>query len=96
VESLNKIIPNEDFLKIPTVEENFIFNNLEVPKVTVKSKELLENCFALFCAINSKTPIFIIDKSDNDKSLCFELIYKSMVCSWSTNPLFKILPKIIL
>ena len=30
-------------------------------------KELLENCFALFCAINSKTPIFIIDKSDNDK-----------------------------
>ena len=96
VESLNKIIPNEDFLKIPTVEENFIFNNLEVPKGTVKSKELLENCFALFCAINSKTPIFIIDKSDNDKSLCFELIYKSMVCSWSTNPLFKILPKIIL
>ena len=96
VESLNKVIPNEDFLKIPTIEENFIFNNLEVPKGTLKSKELLENCFALFSAINSKTPIFIIDKSGNDKSLCFELIYKSMVCSWSTNPLIKILPKIIL
>jgi len=96
VELLNKIIPNGDFLKIPNYEENFIFNNLEVPKGTLKSKELLENCFALFCAINTKTPIFIIDKSGNDKSLCFELIYKSMIGSWSTNPLFKIFPKIIL
>ena len=96
IELLNKIIPNEDFLKIPIIEENFIFSNLEVPKGTLKSKELLENCFALFCSINSKTPIFIIDKSGNDKSLCLELIYKSMIYSWSTNPLFKKLPKIIL
>ena len=95
-EKLNKIFVYKDFLELPLIEEKFIINNIEIPKGIAINKELLENIFSLFSAINSKLPIIIINNSGFSKSLSAELIYKSMKGPWSNNPFFKLFPKIIL
>ena len=69
---------------------------MDIPKEIEINNNLLENIFSLFFAINTRTPLFIVEKTDKKKSISLELIYKSMKGSWSKNNLFKLYPKILL
>ena len=68
----------KDFLEIPNKEENFIAECIDLEKGICKNKALLDNIFALFAAINTKVPIFIVGKPGCSKSLSVQLISKSM------------------
>ena len=86
----------EDFMKIPQKEQYFIAECINLEKGIAKNKALLDNIFALFVAINTKVPIFIIGKPGCSKSLSVQLIIKSMRGKDSKNLLFKNLPRIIM
>ena len=86
----------EDFMKIPKKEQYFIAECINLEKGIAKNKALLDNIFALFVAINTKVPIFIIGKPGCSKSLSVQLIIKSMRGKDSKNLLFKNLPRIIM
>ena len=96
ISKLNTIFKYRDFLEIPKIEQKFIVDNMDIPKEIEINNNLLENIFSLFFAINTRTPLFIVEKTDKKKSISFELIYKSMKGSWSKNNLFKLYPKILL
>ena len=85
----------KDFLYIPKLEENFIADNIDIPKGIAKNKALLENIFSLFCCINNKMPIFIVGKPGCSKSLSFELILKSMKGEFTDNIFFKNYPNLM-
>ena len=93
---LNKLFKYNDFLSFPKNEQNFIINNMEIPKEIEINNNLLENIFSLFFAINTKTSIFIVDNKNNDKLISLKLLYKSMKGLWSNNLLIKLYPKILL
>ena len=100
---LNKILSSNeiskkynDFLYMPTLEENFIIKNINLDKGISKNRALLENIFSLFVTINNKVPIFIVGKPGCSKSLSVQLINKAMKGSSSTNFIFKSLPKLII
>ena len=83
-------------MKIPQKEQYFIAECINLEKGIAKNKALLDNIFALFAAINTKVPIFIIGKPGCSKSLSVQLIIKSMRGKDSKNLLFKNLPRIIM
>ena len=84
------------FLEIPLKEEKFIAESIDLKKGIALNKALLDSLFALFVAINTKIPIFIIGKTGCGKSLSVELINKSMRGKASKKLLFKNLPEIIM
>ena len=85
-----------DFLKIPLIEEKFIVESIDLEKGIAINKALLDSIFALFVAINTKVPIFIVGKPGCGKSLSVQLIYKSMRGKDSKKLFFKNLPEIIM
>ena len=95
VKEMNKIFNEDDFLKIPKREENFIINSIKIDKGIAKNRALLENVFSLFVALNSKVPIFIVGKPGCSKSLSFQLVNKSMQGEGSESSFFKLYPKLL-
>jgi len=96
-EKLNEIFNKKDrkFLYLPTLEMKFIVDNIDIPKGIAINKALLENIFSLFCAINTRIPLFIVGKPGSSKSLSVQLIHKSMKGS-SKNEFFKkYFPKLV-
>jgi len=89
VEKLNKIFNNENFLDLPLFEMKFITDNIDIPKGIAKNKPLSECIFTLFCALNTRIPLFIIGKSGCSKSLSVQLISKSMKGFSSKNSFFR-------
>ena len=85
-----------DFLYMPSLEEQFIIKNINLDKGISKNRALLENIFSLFVTINNKVPIFIVGKPGCSKSLSVQLINRAMKGNSSTNLLFKSLPKLII
>ena len=69
---------NEGFLKIPLMEQNYIINNLEIPKGIAKNKNLKENLFISFFCIINKIPLVTIGKPGRSKTLSFRILQKSM------------------
>ena len=74
-----------DFLLIPSEEENFIADNVDLEKGIAKNRALLENLFSLFVAINVKIPIFIVGKPGCSKSLSIQLMNNAMKGKMSNN-----------
>ena len=95
VEKLNEIFKYRKFLDIPLLEMKFIIDNADIPKNIAKNKALSECIFSLFCAINTRIPLFIIGKSGLGKSLSVQLIYKSMKGKSSKNEFFKNFPELV-
>ena len=95
VEKLNTVFKSRNFLYLPLLEMKFISDNIEIPKGIAKNKALSENIFALFCAINSRIPLFIVGKPGCSKSLSTQLIVKSMKGTSSKNAFFKNFPKLV-
>ena len=85
-----------DFLDLPIKEEEFIAENIEMKSGIAKNRALLDNLFALFVAINTKVPIFIVGKPGSSKSLSVQLIYKAMRGNSSNKLFFKNYPKIVM
>ena len=86
---INEIFNDRKFLDLPLLEMKFISDNMNIPEGIAKNKALSENIFALFCAINTRTPIFIVGKPGCSKSLSIQLIVKSMKGSSFKNEFFK-------
>ena len=85
---LSEILKNRNFLDLPLLEMKFITDNIDIPKGIAKNKALSENLFSLFCALNTRIPLFIVGKPGCSKSLSVQLIRKSMKGS-SENEFFK-------
>ena len=86
----------KDFLDLPLNEEKFLVENMKLSKGIACNKQLLENIFLLFVAINNKIPIFIVGNPGSSKSLSIQLIINSMKGSSSDNIFFKNCPNLIL
>ena len=94
--NLSKKLKYKKFLDLPLNEEKFIVKNIKIDKGIAINRALLENIFALFVAINSKVPIFIVGKPGCSKSLSMQLITKSMKGTASENYFFKNLPQLVI
>jgi len=94
---LNGIFNKKDreFLYLPTLEMKFIVDNIDIPEGIAINKALLENIFSLFCAINTRIPLFIVGKPGSSKSLSVQLIHKSMKGSSKNEFLKKYFPKLV-
>ena len=79
---------DRSFLDLPLLEMKFITDNIDIPRGIAINKALSENLFSLFCAINTRIPLFIVGKPGCSKSLSVQLILKSMKGS-SENEFFK-------
>ena len=79
----------EGFLKIPIMEQNYIINNLEIPKGIAKNKILKENLFISFFCIINKIPLVICGKPGRSKTLSFQILQKSLKGDNSKNPFCK-------
>ena len=84
----------EGFLKIPQMEQDYIVNNLEIPKGIAKNKCLKENLFiSFFCMINN-IPIITCGKPGRSKTLSFQILQKSMKGKNSKSEFCKEYPEI--
>ena len=69
---------NGDFLKIPSLEMNYVINSFIIPKGIAKNQALKENLFsALFCIAN-KIPLIICGKPGRSKTLCIQILQNSL------------------
>ena len=67
-----------DFLKIPSLEMDYVINNFIIPIGIAKNQALKENLFtALFCVVN-KIPLIICGKPGRSKTLCIQILQSSM------------------
>ena len=87
---------HDDFDNYPKEIQNYIINNINIPKGIAKNTALKENIFTLFVCINTQVPVFICGKPGCSKSLSVQLIFNSMKGENSDNDLFKTLPKLIM
>ena len=69
---------NGDFLKIPSLEMDYVINSFKVPIGIAKNQALKENLFSsLYCIIN-KIPLIICGKPGRSKTLCIQILENSM------------------
>ena len=85
-----------NFEEIPLREEEYVASNINIEKGISKNKALLVNLFTLFVCVNTQVPIFIFGKPGSSKSLCIQLLFKSMKGEKSENQFFRNLPKLII
>ena len=81
-----------DFLKI---EEDFILEKIELNKDIGKNNLIKEIIFLSFLSVLTKIPLIIVGKPGTGKSLCTQLIYKSMRGKYSKDKFFQKFPQII-
>ena len=74
----NKGFSNNDFLKVPLMEQNYLTNNLDIPIGIAKNRNLKENLFILFFCIINKIPIITLGKPGMSKTLSYKILEKSM------------------
>ena len=74
----NSFYNNNDFLKVPLMEQNYITNNLDIPIGIAKNRNLKENLFILFFCIINKIPIITLGKPGMSKTLSYKILEKSM------------------
>ena len=85
-----------NFLKIPDLEMDYILNNFIIPKGIAKNKALKENLFsALYCIIN-KIPLIICGKPGRSKTLCIQILQNSLRGKGSNSYLCKSFPELII
>ena len=76
-EKLNPFF-NGEFLKIPSLEMDYVINNFIIPQGIAKNNALKENLFsALFCIVN-KIPLIICGKPGRSKTLCIQILQNSL------------------
>lgn len=69
---------NGEFLKIPSMEMDYVIKSFKVPIGIAKNQALKENLFsALYCIIN-KIPLIICGKPGRSKTLCIQILENSM------------------
>ena len=93
---LCKIIENQ-YSNIPTfffsdlflIEQNYIFNKIELDKKIAPIESLKENIFLLFISILTKIPLIITGNPGSGKNLSFELIHKVMRGKYSKSTFFR-------
>jgi hypothetical protein len=69
---------NNDFLKLPNLELDYLINNLEIPAGIAKNLALKEIIFSSFYCIVNKIPLIICGKPGKGKTLSIQLLNKSM------------------
>ena len=69
---------NGDFLKIPSLEMDYVINSFIIPIGIAKNQALKENLFSsLYCIIN-KIPLIICGKPGRSKTLCIQILESCM------------------
>ena len=85
----------DDFLKIPTMEENYLLNNFDIPKGIAKNRNLRENIFILFVCVINKIPLITCGKPGRSKTLSFRILQDSMKGEASKTPFCRQYPEIV-
>ena len=87
----------EGFLKIPSLEMDYIVDNLVIPVGIAKNQALKENLFsALFCIVN-KIPLIICGKPGRSKTLSIRILQSSLKGKeGSKSYLCKLYPELII
>ena len=85
------------FLKIPSLEMDYVVNNFIIPKGIAKNQALKENLFsALYCIVN-KIPLIICGKPGRSKTLCIQILQTSLKGKESSKSyLCKLFPELII
>ena len=65
-------------MKLPSLEEDYLLNNFEIPQGIAKNKTLKENIFILFFCIINQVPIITLGKPGRSKTLSFQILQNSM------------------
>ena len=88
---------NEDFLKIPSLEMDYVINSFIIPIGIAKNQALRENLFSsLFCIVN-KIPLIICGKPGRSKTLCIQILQSSLKGKkGSKSYLCKLYPELII
>ena len=88
---------NSDFLKIPSLEMDYVIDSLIIPIGIAKNQALKENLFsALFCIVN-KIPLIICGKPGRSKTLCIQILQSSLKGKeGSKSYLCKLYPELII
>ena len=71
-----------DFIK---VEQEYLIKQIKLEKGIAKNSLLKENLFLLFVSILTNIPLIMIGKPGNSKSLCMDILIKTMKGELSTN-----------
>ena len=90
-EKLKKFSQNEDFLKIPEAQVEYITKQmvLDESKGIALNRALRENLFTIFICITNKIPLIIVGKPGTSKSLSFQIVYNTMKGKNSEHEFFK-------
>eukprot|EP00340_Litonotus_pictus_P011848 CAMPEP_0170538902 /NCGR_PEP_ID=MMETSP0209-20121228/103595_1 /TAXON_ID=665100 ORGANISM="Litonotus pictus, Strain P1" /NCGR_SAMPLE_ID=MMETSP0209 /ASSEMBLY_ACC=CAM_ASM_000301 /LENGTH=3866 /DNA_ID=CAMNT_0010840703 /DNA_START=1009 /DNA_END=12609 /DNA_ORIENTATION=+ len=100
-ETINNTILNEysltdnDLKNFLRTEQDLLISKMELPEGIAKNTSLKENVFILFVSILNQIPLFIFGKPGSSKSLAVNIILSNMQGEESSEPFFKILPKIV-
>ena len=88
---LNKFSQNEDFLKTPETQVEYITKQMyiEKSKGIALNRALRENLFTIFICITNKIPLIIVGKPGTSKSLSFQIVYNTMKGKYSEKAFFK-------
>ena len=86
-----------NFLKIPSLEMDYVVNNFIIPKGISKNQALKENLFsALYCIVN-KIPLIICGKPGRSKTLSIQILQTSLKGKEGSNSyLCKLFPELII
>ena len=90
-----KFFSEGNFLKAPLNEQDYICNNLEIPKGIAKNRNLKENLFILFFCIINKIPLITCGKPGRSKTLSFRILQNSMKGKMSKTKFCKQYPELI-
>ena len=69
---------NGDFLKIPSLEMDYVINSFIIPIGIAKNQALKENLFSSFFCIVNNIPLIICGKPGRSKTLCIQILQSSL------------------
>ena len=74
----DKNLFNNDFLKLPKIELEYLINNLKIENGIAKNDILKENLFASFFCVVNKIPLIICGKPGRGKTLSIKILEDSL------------------